>query len=50
MAAAKHLHQQGVKAEQMLVTSLGENKPVDKGTSEKSYASNRRVELKPIDK
>ncbi|WP_353537993.1 OmpA family protein [Colwellia sp. KU-HH00111] len=50
VAAAKHLHQQGVKAEQMLVTSLGENKPVDKGTSEKSYASNRRVELKPIDK
>ena len=50
VAAAKHLHQQGVKAEQMQVTSLGEKMPIDKGTSEQSYASNRRVELKPVNK
>jgi len=49
IAAAKHLLLKGVNAGQMLVTSLGETQPVKEGLSEGAYASNRRVEFKPVD-
>lgn len=49
VAAAKHLQQKGVNTDQMLITSLGEKRPVVEGSSEMAHASNRRVELKPVD-
>ena len=48
IAAVRHLLRKGVNAEQMLVTSLGETQPVKEGLSEGAYASNRRVEFKPV--
>jgi len=48
VAAAKHLLQKGVRADQMLITSLGEKQPVKEDSSEVAYASNRRVELKSV--
>jgi curli biogenesis system outer membrane secretion channel CsgG len=48
VAAAKHLLQKGVAADQMLITSLGEKHPVKEGSSKVAYSSNRRVELKPV--
>ena len=49
IAAAQNLLQKGVNAKQMLVTSLGEKQPVKTGATESAYASNRRVELEPVE-
>ncbi|GAA5130815.1 hypothetical protein GCM10025767_02300 [Thalassotalea piscium] len=48
IAAAKTLLTKGVDAQQMMITSLGEAQPAKEGSSEVAYASNRRVELKPV--
>ena len=42
----RYLQVQGVSAGQMETVSYGEEMPADSGTSEASYSTNRRVEMK----
>lgn len=49
IAAVNHLYNNGVKGEQLAITSLGEQAPLLGDLSDNSYANNRRVEIKTIE-
>tara|TARA_R110000772_G_scaffold209960_9_gene320529 strand:- start:283 stop:810 length:528 start_codon:yes stop_codon:yes gene_type:complete len=44
-AIERYLQVQGVSSNQLEIISYGEERPVDRGTSEAAYARNRRVEI-----
>ena len=44
-AIERYLQVQGVSSNQLEIISYGEERPVDRGTTEAAYARNRRVEI-----
>jgi outer membrane protein OmpA-like peptidoglycan-associated protein len=48
-AVKRYLEGKGVKAERLVAVGYGETKPIDKNSSSKGKANNRRVEFNLVD-